>query len=348
MKKKKIAVLGHFVDKELASDGQTIKTIMVYDQLLKKNKNASLFKLSTHGWIKRPIKFFLDLVKTSIEADDIVLLPAHKGVRIMLPILIFLRKIHGTKLHYVVVGGWLPDYVKNKPFLGWAVRKTDFVYLETQNMLKRLRSEVGLENCYLLRNFKDYTANFKNNKNLNGNKEILDICTLSRVNEQKGITDAVHAVNLVNKTGGRYRLTVYGRIDDKYKLKFNELLKKSNSNVVYGGILKDKDIPKELSKMYFMLFPTRYWTEGIPGSIIDAYSVGLPIVSSRWLHFNEVIDEGITGYGYEFEDVKDLHRLIQKLSNNKRVDNLRSASMAKFNLFTPEKAMRPLLKNLGI
>ena len=50
---------------------------------------------------------------------------------------------------------------------------------------------------------------------------------------------------------------------------------------------------------YMLLFPTHFTTEGIPGTIIDSYAAGVPVIASKWDGFNDVIDNGVTGIGYQ-------------------------------------------------
>lgn len=38
-----------------------------------------------------------------------------------------------------------------------------------------------------------------------------------------------------------------------------------------------------------MLLPTHYYTEGLPGSVLDAYMSGIPIIVSRWKHASEFV-----------------------------------------------------------
>ena len=60
-------------------------------------------------------------------------------------------------------------------------------------------------------------------------------------------------------------------------------------------------------KYYFaLLFPTRFYTEGIPGTILDAYAAGIPVICSRWESCADVVDDGVTGITYPFEDMQML------------------------------------------
>lgn len=51
-----------------------------------------------------------------------------------------------------------------------------------------------------------------------------------------------------------------------------------------------------------MLFPTHFPTEGIPGSVLDAYIAGIPVVASDWTYARELIENGKTGIIIPFED----------------------------------------------
>lgn len=38
------------------------------------------------------------------------------------------------------------------------------------------------------------------------------------------------------------------------------------------------------------------YTEGIPGTLIDAYCAGVPVVSALWLNYVGVFEDEVTGY----------------------------------------------------
>lgn len=48
--------------------------------------------------------------------------------------------------------------------------------------------------------------------------------------------------------------------------------------------------------------PTHYFTEGLPGSIVDAYISGIPVIVTRWKHATEFVDDGETGFIVPFEN----------------------------------------------
>ena len=96
---------------------------------------------------------------------------------------------------------------------------------------------------------------------------------------EKGIEDAVNAVVSVNTDLGvqAFSLDIYGQVDGAQIEWFESLQKKFPSYIRYGGLVPyDKSV--DVLKDYFaLLFPTYYEGEGFAGTLIDAYSAGVPV-----------------------------------------------------------------------
>lgn len=102
-----------------------------------------------------------------------------------------------------------------------------------------------------------------------------------------------------------------------------------------------------LKSYFFLLFPTKCPGEGIPGTIIDAYAAGLPVVSSLYPNFAEIIDEGVTGLGYEFDNVDAFEKLLDKIACNPQIIiNLKRNCVRKAKMFLPEEVLNILIKNI--
>ena len=80
-----------------------------------------------------------------------------------------------------------------------------------------------------------------------------------------------------------------------------------------GTVDSSKSV-ETLQDYYALLFPTKFYTEGLPGTIIDAYASGIPVISSRWENFSDIIDEGVTGVGYEFGSYDALKEKLEKVA----------------------------------
>jgi len=66
-----------------------------------------------------------------------------------------------------------------------------------------------------------------------------------------------------------------------------------------------------VSNYYMLLFPTHYFNEGIPGTIIDALAAGIPVIARRWCFCDEMIADNINGIVYEFEEPEKLEKAIR-------------------------------------
>lgn len=313
---KKIAVIGHFGFDTESLDGQTVKTKILTDALCDYFGKQNVLQIDTYNWKKHPAKFALQVISTVWKADNVLMLPAHNGLRVIAPLLWAARKLRpDCKLHYSVIGGWIPQVLKTKKILEKQLKTFDGIYAETNTMRKVLK-EQGFSNIHIMPNCKKLTV-LSRGELVYDHQEPYKLCTFSRVMQEKGIEDAVDAVRAVNEHFGRvvYTLDVYGQIDSGQIQWFAELQKGFPGYVRYGGLVPyDKSV--EVLKDYFaLLFPTRFYTEGIPGTIIDAYAAGVPVICSQWENCVDVLENGVTGIIYPFGDTKNLQNILIKVAN---------------------------------
>jgi len=115
------------------------------------------------------------------------------------------------------------------------------------------------------------------------------------------------------------------------------------------NLLVDKESVDILKQYYALLFSTRYYTEGVPGTIIDAYAAGVPVISSKWESFSDVIEDGVTGFGYEFGNFEDLKVKIKQAIEQQSVwMGLKNNCLKRANDFTPKEAMKILFEKLEV
>ena len=97
-----------------------------------------------------------------------------------------------------------------------------------------------------------------------------------------------------------------------------------------------------------MLFPTHYPTEGIPGTIIDAYAAGVPVISAKWQSFGDVVEDGVTGLGYEFDSEEALEKILTDVLCQKEVlDAMKPHCLAKSREYLPCNVLRILMSNMA-
>lgn len=120
---------------------------------------------------------------------------------------------------------------------------------------------------------------------------------------EKGIEDAVNAVVSVNTDLGvqAFSLDIYGQVDGAQTEWFEALQKDFPSYIRYGGLVPfDKSV--DVLKDYFaLLFPTYYEGEGFAGTLIDAFSAGVPVIATDWKYNAEIVNENV-GFVYPTGD----------------------------------------------
>lgn len=311
-----VGVCGHFALDINLLNGQTVKTKIITDELKAALGSNNVYIVDTYGWKKNPLILFANCCKLIKKCRNVIILPASNGIKVFVPLFNILNKIYKRKLHYVVIGGWLPDLLKNNIKLQRWLSNFDGIYVETNYLVKSLNN-LGLINVRKLPNFKKLKI-LEKNELIYNNKEPYKLCTFSRIMKEKGIEDAINAVKHINEKYHRiiYTLDIYGQIEENYIENFKILCNKFPSYIRYRGTVPfDKSV--EILKEYFaLLFPTHFATEGIPGTIIDAYCAGLPIISSKWNSFSDIIDDYKTGIGFELNNIDELICILQNIAND--------------------------------
>lgn len=322
---KKIAIIGHFGFGKNLLNGQTIKTKVLAEALKEQLGEDNVFCVDTHGGIKRLIKLIFKMPLVLKKNDDIIMLPAHNGVLIFTPLLSFLNKFARKKLRYVVIGGWLPEYLDKHKITAKFLRENfKGIYVETSVMEKALQQR-NFGNIYILPNYKN-SETVLEDELVTVKDYPVKVCTFSRVTEKKGIADAVKAVVEINSNMNKVAVTldIYGSVDEKFKLEFESILKNSSEYVSYKGEIDFDKTVQTLKNYDLQLFPTKFKTEGIPGSVVESFFAGVPIVASRWNSFEDVIDEGKTGVGFKFGSYDDFKiKLSDLLSDWEKINEMK-------------------------
>ena len=305
-----IAIVGHHAKDQYLNDGQTVKTRNLANQLIKMYGEDKIQNIDTYNWKMRPFKLLFNCVKAIKKNDNIIILPAHNGVKIFVPLFAFLNKFYKKNLIYVVIGAWLADEIQKKKSLIKNLKKFNYIFVETKGLKSKL-NKLGLANIQIMLNFKHINV-LSLEEITFSSKDIYQLCTFSRVMKEKGISDAIAAVSLANKKYGKkiFHLNVFGPVDSNYEKEFQGLLKKCYDCVTYRGVIDSEKSVETLKKYDLLLFPTRFKTEGLPGTIIDAFSAGLPVVYSDWDNCDEFFTDKYNGIKFRMTDIENLSSIL--------------------------------------
>ena len=313
----KVCVIGAFDFRHINTGGQTVKAKTLADTLEQKYGVGSVTRLDTHGRLLSLLKAPFYSWRALAGGGNVVIMPAHNGLRVYGPLLASLHRLFPkVQLHYVVIGGWLPEFLRSRPWLSRRLKRFDGIYVETNTMRAALEKQ-GFHNIFVMPNSKKLPV-LRPDELVYGTEEPFRLCTFSRVLREKGIGDAVEAVKTVNETAGRivYTLDIYGQIDERQKDWFSQLRQSFPAYVRYTGVAEPDQSVAVLKDYYALLFPTHYFTEGIPGTILDAYCAGTPVISAAWESFSDIIENNVTGIGYSFDGLNGLTDKLTWASEN--------------------------------
>lgn len=345
---KTACIIGHFGFGHNLLNGQTVKT-KILAEALEAQFPDGVTKIDTHGGVKSLIKAPFHVIAALRGCRNVVILPAHNGLRVYAPLLALLAPLFkGRRLHYAVIGGWLPDYLKSHGVVAKALRKFHGIYVET-NTMKRALEEQGYANILVMPNCKELPV-LSLDELIYPAAEPYKLCTFSRVMKEKGIEDAVEAVKAVNERLGKtvYTLDIYGQVDAVQVEWFEELQKSFPACIRYGGLVPFDQSVEVLKDYFALLFPTRFFTEGIPGTIIDAYAAGIPVVSAKWESYADVINDGVTGICYDFDNEKQFEDILLRAAEDPSIlSDLKPNCIRKANDYLPETAIRVITERLG-
>ncbi len=343
----KAGICGHFVFGKNSADGQTVKTRIMADELKKALGEDAVMLLDTCGWGKKPFSLPVRCFLMAKRCENIIILPGQNGIKILIPLFVSLNRMFKRRLHYVVVGGWLPELLGGNRRLRARLRGFSGIYPETSGMIDAL-ARLGVKNTIPLPNFK--RLGLLSEKDLvYPQGEPYRLCTFSRIIKEKGIEDAVEAVKKVNEKSGRiiYCLDIYGNIDRGYREEFDELRRSMPGYISYKGVINyDKSV--ETIKNYFaLLFPTYYGGEGFAGTIIDAFASGVPVVASNWKYNPEIIRHGRDGFVYDRENTGGLEKILTEIASNPQVlIRMKPDCLLRASEYMPETVISEFIKNL--
>jgi len=275
---------------------------------------------------------------------DVVGLHASQSSTLFMGVLLrAYSKLFGKPLIYRGFGGNLDIYYESLPLmLKYAFKKSvlssDRVLLQTKHLVVKFNAIC--ENVVWYPNSR---------KNLNEHyfhvteKDILSLglrCVfLGHIKPSKGVYEIIDSVKQIEK-----------EIDQKIIIDFYGPLLEGvtiddfcHPNIAYKGALQPSEVAQTISSYDVLLLPSYYSGEGYPGVILEAYSVGVPVIATKWRFIPEIVDQtcGILVEPKSSNDIRDaIICLVEdpgllknlKLGAKKKAEEFDSIEMTKMYL----------------
>lgn len=274
--------------------GATVSFQCLIDSV-KKNDSISLIVLSTTAIRGARLKGMLNFINLLFKAfqqgrdgNVIALHCSTTGLPIIAPFLLVISKFTRSPFIIRKFGG--QDHLSQLAFpFSWIanqiIKKSDVYLVQTKYLLSLCKERGLIQSKWFpthrkLRNDCQKVITKKSNC---GCKRFIYV---GHVRKSKGIEFLIDAA----KTLPRYcTIDIYGPL-------FNDINKdifKGVANVSYKGVVNPNSVLKIMAQYDALVFPTTAETEGYPGSIVEAFLAGLPIISTNCGAIPELFSEQV-------------------------------------------------------
>lgn len=247
-----------------------------------------------------------------------------KDIVIILILKLFVKKkivahIHGVGFKKLIKNKFLKLLIKK-------ILKNVFIIFLSRSLKKDLDHIYDHKlNHFTLNNFAEYqiTRKYK--------KKVLTIVYLANLIPSKGILTLLKVLqNLQQRKKYIFKTNIIG---STYDTKFKSLIIKESKNIknikFLGRLYGNKKI-NVLKNSNLFVYPTK--NDAMPIVLIEALSVGLPIISSNLGAISDLVKHEQNGFLFQKNDVKKLQYYIEKyLKNPKMITTHSKNSKILFN-----------------
>mgnify|MGYP002521037870 CR=1 FL=1 len=337
--KTKILVFGYFGKKSQIQEGQSVKTRNM--SRIFKEMGCDVDEFDTESFRYDKFSIF-KMVRLLVKCEKLCLLPAYNNLKIIFPILYVFSILFRYDIYLFTIGGRLHLYLKSLPLHRWMLRRIKCIFNETHLLGKYLQDMYGYTNLEYCPNVK-FVNYFPQKYHTSGE---LHLVFFARIKMEKGINTIFGYADFLSKHCRKdVKIDFYGMLDHKDKEYFERQIIKYDF-VVYKGVAQQSDIPEILEKYDAMLFPTRYQTEGIPGSVLDAYFAGIPVIASDWTYARELIEDGKTGTIVPFDNNQEIfnNACEELLNDTKKLNRMKDEARLRAAEYHADNAKRILSK----
>jgi glycosyltransferase involved in cell wall biosynthesis len=342
----RVLICGNYGRPSTYVNGQTLKTRTLTDALVRVLGEDAVDVLDTTSILREPLAFYSTARKHIKQCTHVLILPGQRALRVLLPLFLKWRTDYGMDLRYVVVGGWLPELLGSRRRLRRLCMKLDGIYVETQSMADRM-CDLGIPNVHVLSNFRFFER--RTTPSRVARRPGLRLVFCARVVKEKGIEEAIAALERLQAQmqGRSISLDVYGPVPNSYEKHFRDLVDRSPTTT-YKGVLSPSDMHEVLEQYDLMLFPTYYAGEGFPGTIIDSFIAGLPVLASDWKYNAEIIDHGRTGAICRARSTDDLTETLSRYAHSPQLlADMRMHCVERAQDFHVDRVLKKLLVDMG-
>lgn len=234
-------------------------------------------------------------------------------------------------------GGFKNYYEKNPLFVKRQLEKADAVIALSDSWKTFFREQAGIDNVYAVPNVIPPPQIMETTKSATFN-----LLFLGFIYQKKGIFDLIDVI-IQNKERYRDRLKLYvGGTGQEYARLIDTINENGINDIVnLCGWVTGEDKIRLLNIADAYILPS--YVEGLPVSILEAMSYGLPILSTPVGGIPEIVENGVNGFLFPPGDKIAMQNSIDKLiSDSSLMKQMGAASLQKSKQYLPQEISQKL------
>ena len=159
----------------------------------------------------------------------------------------------------------------------------------------------------------------ENSSILSANERENQFVFVGRLDKLKGMDILLNAWKQMGEKAPKLIFCGTGPLEDWCRRFVDE----NECNVELKGLVSNNEAKELMAKSKALILPTQ-WYEGFPMTIVEAFSVGTPVICSDIGNAGSVVDEGVNGYKFDSVDgiAKVVKKTIEKPLNNYKIHEL--------------------------
>ena len=267
------------------------------------------------------IKYRIDVVHSN---PSMIFIPIFRDSLFVLVSYLLKKRI------LVFIHGWnekFAGFIKNYSFFRaiftWVFNKAD-VIIVLANEFKIFLEQIGIKSKIIVETtmvddnlYEKISKNQINQRNWNNNN--INLLFLSRIEHSKGIFRTIEAFSILCRRHQNLILNVAGDGSDLPKAK-DFAMHKGIKNINFLGYIENEVKKEVLSASHIFIFPTEHG-EGLPISVLEAISFGLPVVTRPVGGIKDFFIDGKHGFITESKSSHEFAELVEKLISNNHLRN---------------------------
>ncbi len=159
---------------------------------------------------------------------------------------------------------------------------------------------------------------------------------IGQIKESKGVGIILEALKTLPE---KYTVDLYGPVTDSTYCDIG-------ASPNYQGVIRPEELNDVLNLYDVLVLPSHYEGEGYPGVIIEAFSMGIPVITTKWSAIPELVVDGETGYLIDIRSSDQLIAAMYKINSVNYPDMSRNATTVFEKYFEADKVHQAFIDTI--